>query len=141
MACTAPMQEWTIHTLIDGQPESQRATVVFCISIDGGIIKGEVSEMKSGEAVPLSPVTGTIQPIPEWEQGFEQPPTLMILSFNWGSSKIMLSGNTFRAGGQNNFRGRFSAFKLASVNGGSAPVFTETGPGDGDTGTGAGTQT
>ena len=137
MACTAPNQEWTIDTLVDGQPESETAVLVFCLSINNGKITGEGSDLSGETPVSLSSITGTSQPLPELDQGFEIPPTHMTLNFTWREAKAVLSGTTFVTGsGQNRFRGRFATFK---PNGGSPAVATVAGAGD--TGTGTGTQT
>jgi len=130
MACIFPKQEWTIEIQLDDHPESD-SVIVFCLNVENGIINGEGSELPTGgEPVKLSPVTGRSLPLPEL--GSELEATLMALIFTRGTSKVVLSGHTFRTGGPtgvNNFFGRFSAFT------------TGTTDGDGDTGTGTGTQT
>ena len=138
MACIAPNQEWTIDTHIDGHPESETAVLVFCLSINDGIITGEGSDLSTDPPVALSLVTGTSQSIPELDQGFPAPPTQMTLNFTWRESQAVLSGTTFRNGGQNTFRGRFAIFKSPEVNGGGAVVAGASGN---DVGTGTGTQT
>jgi len=138
MACIAPNQEWTIDTHIDGHPKSETAVLVFCLSINDGIITGEGSDLSTDPPVPLSLVTGTSQSIPELDQGFPAPPTQMTLNFTWRESQAVLSGTTFRNGGQNTFRGRFAIFKSPEVNGGAAVV---AGAPANDVGTGTGTQT
>ena len=138
MACNDPNQEWTIDTHIDGRPESEIATLVFCLSINNGIITGEGSDTSTDPPVPLSLVTGTSQSIP-LNQGFPDPPTQMTLNFTWRESQAVLSGTTFRNGGPNTFLGRFTIFKSPEVNGGSGPVVTAAS--GNDVGTGTGTQT
>jgi hypothetical protein len=139
MACIAPNQEWTIDTHIDGHPESETAVLVFCLSINNGIITGEGSDLSIDPPIPLSLVTGTSQSIPELDQGFPDPPTQMALNFTWRESQAVLSGTTFRSGGQNKFLGRFATFKSPEVNGGSGAVVA--GASGNDVGTGTGTQT
>jgi hypothetical protein len=139
MACIDPNQEWTIFTLVDGRPESERAKLVFCLSIkDDGRIEGEGTDV-FGQNESLSPVTGTSQPLPALDQGFSTPPTQMTLNFTWRQSKAVLSGTTFRNGGANKFLGRFATFKSTGVNDGSAGI--EPGAATEDVGTGTGTQT
>ena len=134
MAChhTKPGMD-NLHTLIDERPETEIKVLVFCINVENGIIKGEVSDLTTGEPKQLSPVTGTSQPLTEL--GLPIPPTQMTLIFTWGTAKVMLSGTTFLNANTNKFLGRFSTFKTA-VNGGTSPVEEI-----GDTGTGTGTQT
>ena len=139
MACIAPNQQWTIDTLIDGRPESEIAVLVFCLSINGTIITGEGSDLSNDPPAPLSQVTGTSLSIPELDQGFPDPPTQMTLNFMWRESQAVLSGTTFRSGGQNRFLGRFATFKSSEVNGGSGAVVA--GASGNDVGTGTGTQT
>lgn len=138
MACNAPRQEWTIETRIDGHPEPEKGVIVFCINIENGKITGEVSDLTTGTPVPLSPVTGSSQPLPELGPEI----TVMTLIFKWGTSRVVLSGTTFHTGVTNKFRGGFAAFRAPVVDGALSPdegLADE--PGDGDTGTGTGTQT
>jgi hypothetical protein len=148
MACNDPQEEWTIVTETDGS--GAKGLLVFCFSIDGTNISGEVSELPVdgegtviGDPVYLSgDVTGTDEPIPG-------PANLSFLAINfpWGDSRVMMAGVKFRGDTPRTFRGRFSAFASAELASAAAAgtrkvvSVTPQAPGDGDTGTGTGTQT
>ncbi len=141
MPCDPPNQEWTIDTLIDSQPVANTRRLIFCLSINGGNITGAVRiKTSDSEVVNLSEVTGRQRVMTEViSQDPARPATMMTLTFNWGTRKVMLIGNTFPVGPLNNFDGRFLAFAsdLQLADGGALPEP----PAEGDTGTGTGTQT
>ncbi len=142
MPCDLPLQEWTIDIQADGQSDSDKAVIVFCLNIENGIINGVVSDITSGEPVALSSsVTGISQALSEI--GLEEPPRVMTLYFTWGTSRVVLWGTTFRTGVTRRFLGRFSALETQATDGGpeSDELLAPAGLGDSDTGTGTGTQT
>jgi hypothetical protein len=145
MPCDPPNQEWTIDTLIDAQPVADTRRLIFCLAIEGEKVTGEVKiKTSDNEVVHLSSVAGQSRALTEViSQDPARPATLMTLTFTWGTTRMVLSGNTFPVGPVNQFFGRFLAFASAATlepappDGGGLPEA----PGDGDTGTGTGTQT
>jgi len=134
MACVAPKQEWTIETINDNS--SERNTLIFCLTIEGGTITGIVSERRNGEMRFLSIVSGTDQPINTLNVSFRT------LNFVWDTCRVILAGNAFLGSTPRRFSGRFAAFAIEGL----APAedfdtVTIQSPGDGDTGTGNGQQT
>ncbi|HET6976037.1 MAG TPA: hypothetical protein VFI24_06930 [Pyrinomonadaceae bacterium] len=139
MACIDPKEEWTIRTLTDARPgrTSAEEFLVFCLSVDEGIITGEVSDGISGEF--LSAVNGTRQSL--GPLGLDESASLMTLNYSKETTRIMMSGVIF----ERNFQGRFTTFAAeqpaaAGVSSNLAIVLPQAGS-DGDTGTGTGTQT
>jgi hypothetical protein len=148
MACEDPNEEWTIVTETDGS--GAKGMLVFCFTINGTNITGEVSELPvdeegnvTGDPVYLSgDVTGSDEPIPGAANL-----SFLTINFPWGDSRVMMAGIKFQDDTPHTFRGRFSAFasvELASAAAAGAlkvASVTPQAPGDGDTGTGTGTQT
>jgi hypothetical protein len=148
MACVDPKQEWTIHTKNDNTGEE--STLVFCVNIAGGIITGDVDEVKDGVPQYLSTVTGTDEPL-----AVSVAISFRTFNFTWGASRVILAGNAFLASTPRTFRGRFAAFAAAPLaaearaGGGTTTrqslvegdTITAQSPSDGDTGTGTGQQT
>jgi hypothetical protein len=140
MACSEPRQEWTIDTVTDPRRDhpSERGVLVFCLSIDRGIISGEVADGISGDF--LSEVTGSQQSL--GTMGLDADASLITLNFSKGSAQVAMSGVIF----QRNFRGRFTTFVGATELAATVPfsrmafAVPQT-PGDGDTGSASGTQT
>ncbi len=141
MTCREPRQEWTIDTVTDPRRDhpSERGVLVFCLSIDRGIITGEVADGINGDF--LSEVTGTQQSL--GTIGLDAGASLLTLNFSKGPAQVAMSGVTF----QRNFRGRFTTFVGAAELAATAPfsgsmtfAVPQT-PGDGDTGSASGTQT
>jgi len=139
MACIEPNEEWTIETVTDARPNRPSTTqiLVFCLSIDQGMITGEVADGVTGQV--LSLVKGTRESL--GRLGLDEASSLMTLNFSNGPARVMMSGVTFLR----NFRGRFTSFVDAQVAAmgsvsepGTASPFV---PSDGDTGTGTGSQT
>ena len=132
-------EEWTIRTITDAQPgrPSTEGFLVFRLSVDEGIITGEVSDGLSGEF--LSSVNGTRQSL--GPLGLEDSASLMTLNYSKETSRAMMSGVIF----ERNFQGRFTCFgaeqfAAAGLSRSLAVVLPQAGS-DGDTGTGTGTQT
>jgi hypothetical protein len=132
-------EEWTIRTITDERPgrPSTEGFLVFRLSIDEGIISGEVSDGLSGEF--MSTVTGTRQSL--GPLGLEDSASLMTLNYSKETSRAMMSGVIF----ERNFQGRFACFgaeqfAAAGLSRSLAIVLPQAGS-DGDTGTGTGTQT
>lgn len=145
MACDEPKQEWTIKTKTDNTGE--RGLLIFCLSIEGGKITGEVTEQPLdananpvGDAVFLSEVSGTDQSLLPGSDIF-----FRTFNFTWGTSKVMMAGNAFLSTSPKTFDGRFTAFASAEMANEAAAdswgSITPQSPGDGDTGTGNGQQT
>lgn len=139
MTCSEPRQQWTIDTVTDPRRDrpSERGLLVFCLSIDRGIITGEVADGVSGDF--LSEVTGSQQSL--GTMGLDAGASLLTLNFSNGSAQVAMSGVIF----QRNFRGRFTTFGVAEL-AATAPFSRMTfavpqTPGDGDTGSASGTQT
>lgn len=138
--CIEPRQEWTIDTVTDPRRDrpSDRGTLVFCLSIDRGIITGEVADGVNGNF--LSQVTGSQQSL--GTIGLDAGASLITLNFSKGSAQVAMSGVIF----QRNFRGRFTTFVGAAELAATVPfsrmafAVPQT-PGDGDTGSASGTQT
>jgi len=139
MTCNEPRQQWTIDTITDprrGRP-SEKGTLIFCLTIDRGIISGEVADGISGDF--LSEVTGSNQSLST--MGLDEGASLMTLNFSKESAQVVMSGVTF----ERNFRGRFTTVGAGEL--AAAVPFSPTAfalpqtPGDGDTGTASGTQT
>ncbi len=140
-----PAQEWTIDMLIDAQPEANEHRLVFALDINEGNVSGNVKiRTEDNEVIPLSAVNGYSQVLTEVSSADPaRPATLLNLNFNWGTKKVVLSGNTFPVGPINKFSGRFFTFKAIEPENGNADGGggLPEAPGDGDTGTGTGTQT
>ena len=139
MACKDLKEEWTIRTLTDARPgrPTAEAFLVFRLSVDEGIITGEVSDGVSGQF--LSEVNGTRQSL--GPLGLEESATLMTLNYSKETARVMMSGVIF----ERNFQGRFTCFgaeqfAAAGLSRSLAIVLPQAGS-DGDTGTGTGTQT
>jgi len=138
--CSEPRQEWTIDTITDPRRDhpSERGVLVFCLSIDRGIITGEVADGISGDF--LSQVTGSQQSL--GTIGLDAEASLLTLNFSKGPAQVAMSGVIF----QRNFRGRFTTFVGAAELAAAVPFSRMTfavpqTPGDGDTGSASGTQT
>lgn len=137
-ACDAPSESWTIQTLSDPWPGRAQADNLydFCLSINGGIISGSVSDADTGNF--LSTVTGTHTSLGDSEGSFR-----MVLEFSRGGRRITISGTRLLR----NFLGRFQpsvVAEAASVGGSSiypAPSAPAPAGGDGDMGSASGTQT
>jgi hypothetical protein len=141
MACEKPAQEWTIDVNFKAPADTSTHTLVFCLSFDGDGITGNVEILSNGVLVPLSSVTGTNRVVSEVASPSPTVPVkLMTLSFTWGTARVVLSGNTFPEGAQNQVRGHVAAF--AAQAGNAPPTEDEiVAPSDGDKGTVTGTQT
>ena len=127
---TVEMKEWTIELKRDPQPgkPSFGATLVFNLSIQNGVVSGEVWD--GIERRFLSTVTGTHKPLPGTGNRF------LALEFNWGNVKLALSGVTVETPETVLFTGRYKASRITA-----SDTPTPLTPGDGDTGTGTGQQT
>jgi hypothetical protein len=134
--CDDPSESWTIQTLSDPRPGRTQADNLydFCLSINGGIISGSVSDADTGDF--LSTVTGTHTSLGDLDGSFS-----MVLNFSRGRQPITISGIRLLR----NFLGRFTRSVAAEAvpAGGSSRYTAALAPvaGDGDTGSASGTQT
>ena len=109
-------QNWTVDVVFNAPADTTPRTLVFCLNLNGDTISGDVDLFSNGQSTDLSLVTGTTRvltdvPTPDPTR----PIRLMTLNFNWGTTRVVLSGTIFPVGAQNRFACDICAFAVLAA--------------------------